>query len=173
MSNMFRDVDLEERHIIFDKDYGVGLKYKDNDGTEFISALHDEDDRGVTLRVTSYAGISAGAQHYYGRLVNFGLPAKVLKNPTRNSWTRVGKIVSISGYGDVCKPKEMLGLDIELTRAVTKKDLPILNRGELHASWKIGDRTTGFFTQADVIERGREIFKKHFKGWKLKIDRWD
>lgn len=146
-------MDDHEINESFDAKQGVGIKYKYN-GEDYISVC--EAKRRVKVSVSSYIGISPGAEHYYGRLTVYDLWAKKIDQKEN------------SIHSTPNKPKEMEGFDIEITYISTKT---VIKRGlflDTEMSIKKGDRTTRFDDKKLLIERImfelNRLFPKN-KGW--------
>lgn len=111
----------------------------------------------VELNITSYIGISPGAIHYYGTL-HFNTP-DVHPEGQPNTSTTVFDL-NLFNRGS-----------IQLTRIL--EDWEFKKYPGTYDYYDEGDRYTGFYTQEDVIKRGKEVFKDLFgEGWKLKIERY-
>ena len=111
----------------------------------------------VTLNITSFIGISPGAIHYYGTL-NFNTPDVHPEGQPNTSTT----VFDLNLFENV---------KIQLTRIL--EDWEFKKYPETYDDYYEGDRYTGFYTEDDVIKRGKEVFKDLFgEGWKLKIERY-
>jgi len=133
---------------MYDKGYKQRL-YTDNENP----GGHDAE---VTLKVSSWIGISPGAIHYYGNLQFRTAPVHPMGEPTCSTSCYD---IPLFEYGD-----------IQLTR--------VLERWEFrqykgtYDGWHVGDRYSGFYTPEDVIKRGQEVFEDLFgEGWKLVIEK--
>lgn len=148
--------EFEELPDVISVDYGVGLKFKDDKGKEYIT-IKDEK-REVIFRISTYRGISVGAIHYYGRLVVYDLSLK-----------HENGISNIGGSFDKFKPKEAKGFDIEIQRKITEKELK--DYPDRFKGYRVGSSTSCFYTKKSLIEAGKKVFKRKFEeGWELCID---
>ena len=141
--------------------YGIGLEFKDGEGIEYttIGDLNKQSRRDVTLTISSFRGISPGAVHYYGRLSTSGLSFK----------NKEGERLNISGSFDKYKPKECLHFTIDLVRILTKEELE--KWPDRFVGYRPGYTTNCFNTKQEVMDKGKEVFLKRFKGnWELEID---
>jgi hypothetical protein len=148
-----------------DKNYGVGLKFKDDEGHKCISVCYLRP-RRAHLNITSWAGICPGATHFYASIKIYALSHKNLKT---------GESFSTFGRGDDLKPKEMLDMRIDITRKLTKKDFnfeedDFVQKNKLEG-YQVGDYTDCFNSEEAAIRRARKEFKRIFgEGWELKKD---
>lgn len=145
--------------------HGVGITFKDEKGKEYTTILgySKTGARELRARITSWRGISAGAIHYYGKIVCYDLPLKYLGDDGKEC------VSSISGYFDRHKPNECKGFDIEVVRELTQKEIDEdPRRWEYYSA---GDITNCFETEEEVFNLMKEIFKKRFKGhWEMEIE---
>lgn len=156
---------LKTENPFFGKNFGIGLKFSDDRGTDYISVA-EKGKRKVLLEIYSFKGVSWGAIHYYGKLRVWGLSMKILKSKDKNE---IGKVVDSAGYIDKFKPEQMKDIKIEISRQITDKELQDKDRW-LHYSK--GDYVDAFESKSNLIGIGQEYFKKYFdpKYWELKID---
>lgn len=109
----------------------------------------------VTLKVSTWCGISSGAIHYYGSL-KFNTP----------SFHPEGKPDTSTS----CWLNLFNGGEIELTRILEKWEFE--KYPDVYEDWYVGDNYRGFYNPEDVIKAGKKVFNDFFeKGWKLKIDK--
>ena len=145
--------------------YGIGMTFKDENETEYTTILgHSKTGaRELIARITSWRGISAGAIHYYGKITCYDLPLKYINEDGKE------EVASISGYFNRHKPNESKGFTIELVRKLTQQEID--EDPERWEYYNPGDITNCFYTEDDVFNLIKEIFKKRFKGhWILEID---
>jgi hypothetical protein len=148
--------------VIFDyEEYPSGKKIK------LITAVDESKPREAALRISSYVGISIGASHTYATL-SLSAP-QILNCDTKK---RFGIISS-------CFPKETWGLELELARPVTNKDIKYDKEqsqydGLLYGRMRRGDYTMGFWSEKEAKDFAIKFFKKHFgAGWILVPQYWD
>jgi hypothetical protein len=112
-------------------------------------------DAEVTLKVSSWIGISPGAIHYYGRLHFRSADVHPMGEPTCSTSCYD---IPLFEYGD-----------IQLTRVLERWEFSEYKK--TYEDWYVGDRYSGFYTPEDVIKRGKEVFADLFgPGWKLVIE---
>ncbi len=100
----------------------------------------------VILEISSWAGISIGAIHYYGKLM-FDDPAK--------------KVVDGEGY-TTCSGLTSVNMERTLTSIELKVENAQLQSVGLSARYRVGDTTTGFITEQDAINAAIKYFNEHF-----------
>lgn len=164
MSERNQDHELKDQQFL--ANYGVGLRFKDDQGYELESVA--ESPRKVFLKIHTWRGTSCGAMHWYARLEWRGQQFKVVSVPKGNpeKW-KIGSIHSVGGYYDRHKPKEMMGGSVGITRPITAKDKR-LDHGERFSNWEIGARTECLDTLEDAKLRAQAEFKRIFgPGWVL------
>ena len=145
-----KDIEFIE---IFPSDCGIDLTYS-VDGQDYKTIYEGEFPRKVTLDITSWRGMTAGAVHFYGELVISSLKSMNLDT---------GKV----SYLQSAAPESAKGLKIQLTRAITKRDL-IMDRGQRFKGAKLGERVKNFDTKDQVKAAAISFFKQHFTdGWTL------
>lgn len=149
--------------FVLEEGYGVGLAFTDGRGNEATSVLGEELPRRASLRITSYRGMGLGI-HWYGRIEVEGRPLRYTKMVTKDHpFVRSG-VLNIGGAYDRWKPKEMLGLTIELTRPLTAAE----RQAELGRFSEEQEVTNAFKTRRAVIRRAIEVFRHAFRGrWVL------
>ena len=149
---MLKKSDTDINSII-PKTYGIGIKFC-HCGGDFVTCYEGDTPRKVVLDITSWIGMTAGALHYYGTLKIESLKQRNLKSG------------SVS-YLCASAPKESTGLQIQLTRPLTKKDM-LIDGGERFRGVKTGERIRNFDSKEDVKLAAVQFFKKHFSsGWML------
>ena len=168
--------DIEFLNSIKDDQYGVGVKFKDDRDTEYITVAdmcHHEDFKDyrlLRLNITSFRG-AIGAMHYYGSV------RSNISNYEPKEKCHVG------GYIEKYRPAEAKDIDFDLHRMVTEEEINSDKDedGEI-PSWsrwygyKEGALTNAFDTQEQVIEAAKSVVKHFFKGkgkWALEIDSYD
>ena len=141
---------FELTDMIFNASDGVGSIYK-YDGVKHVAILNDA--RKVTLKISTWIGLSPGAVHFYGTLYVNGLKF-IDPNGRKHNFMGAHKL-----------PKNTESIYIELKRQLTKKDID----SERFDDYDIGDYTN---TDTEIKDFAKKIFKKHFVGnWKLVIPR--
>ena len=164
------DIDLEEKNIVIPSDKGIGIEFV-HKSNKYVTVYNKEYPREVRLDITSWVGISSGAVHSYGSLKT-------------DLWDLHFRIVELNkmplGYkqykaGDDCQwmgkgvPEEAGQISIRLNRKVTEAD-KLTDGGRAFEHHDIGDDTYRFNDVESLIEKAKQVFKKHFgKGWKLTI----
>jgi len=153
---------------VLNDDAGLGI-VDDEQGTHSIPSWGRRKDnlkRRVTLKISSFIGISCEAEHYYGKLEVQGVDMAYNDRP---DW---------STFGDEDK-NPLLGYTyrIELKRKVTQedKDKDKTARCEAERKWdgyKVGHLTDRFNSEEDLINFATEVFNARFKGdWEFKIEK--
>ncbi|MDL2315059.1 hypothetical protein LJC16_02240 [Bacteroidales bacterium OttesenSCG-928-C19] len=118
--------------------------------------------RRVTLKVSSFVGISAEAEHVYGKLEVQGvfMEKDDEKDCSTNCWEC-----------DKTKPLQSYLYRIPLQRYVTEKDKKQDEELKYMKKWEgyhVGDLTDRFDTLEELEEFAKEVFKARFKGdWEL------
>ena len=146
--------------IPIDISLGVGAKHI-HDGDKLVTLRPTESEKTIRLKISSWIGYDGDAEHVYGKLI---IPHNV-------SITKDGSTLSSSGYG---VPNYISGWDIELTRKVTQKEIDDDKKRTYDKKWEwhyVGDNTTRFNTEEELIHRATYIFVKWFTGgWKFKLE---
>ena len=133
--------------------YGIGCKFS-HCGGEFITVYEGGFPRKVFLDITSWIGRSYGAIHYYGTLKVQSLKQRNIKSGDLS-------------YLNASAPVESRGLQIDLTRPLTRKDM-LIDGGERFKGAKNGERVKNFDSKEDVQAGAIKFFKKYFpSGWVL------
>jgi hypothetical protein len=148
------------------KNRGLGVTFSDDKGNlwETVSSY---DGAVVHLIITTFRGICIGAVHYYGSLTVVANNVKCVKSV--DGYQAVGDVCNISGGFDRFKPKEALGLKIELKRSLSKTELSSIRFKDYKVFKK--PKTSGFNSVEEVRAEAKKIFEKHFeKGWKIEED---
>lgn len=139
-----------------DTSLGVGAKIM-HDGEKLTTVRKNN---VIELRITSWAGYSAGAVHVYGKL---HIPGTVMI-------TKDGGNMSQGGYG---VPPYISGFVIDITRKITQEEIDIDKKRKYDKMWEwmhAGDNTTRFDTEEEIIKRATYIFTKWFTGgWEFKV----
>lgn len=161
-----KEIQDYEASFKIEKDYGIGVKYIDTNGNQFISVCNKKFPREAILEISSYVGISAGAVHDYGLIEVRNCGAKLIKKAGKGIYPDVKEGTIFSYYSDGA-PDEVQGIRVYLTRPVTKKDLQNKNGIDFEC-YHIGDRTYRFHNCKKLISRAQVVFRKFFgKGWRL------
>ena len=169
INNHISKSDLEFWNLPINDDFGVGLELKNEKGEDAFSWVRiDKDEyRNVELKISSWIG-AFGAEHFYGTLRSYDL------NFTNNKES-IGKS-SISGAFEIGLPNIYTEFfKLELKRPYNKRDKENDEKygRDRWLSYDIGDLTRGFWTEEEVVEVGKQVFKTFFKGrWKLTINSW-
>lgn len=112
----------------------------------------------VTLKVSTWRGISGGAVHYYGKLEFHSVDFAREGSDSR---------LSSCGYG---VPDYLESGKFELTRPVTQAEIDA--NPKMWEAYHDGDKTDRFDKVQEVIDRGTEIFDKWFEnGWLLVLEK--
>lgn len=151
---------LEDDNYKIPPSYGVGRKWKGDDGDKYESILTSssmkEGKRTCRLEESNFLG-SIGAMHYYAT-IQFYSPD--IYNHSKK------KLYSCSGYGEEYgKIKEWIPCgSIQAKRRLKKLEKDMY--GELIG--KVGDMTGRFNSKEDAVKGGIETFKLRFApGWVL------
>ena len=162
----------EDRSIDFTvgEDHGVGLTFTDGAGNKAVSVLGEELPRKALLKITSYRGLGLGI-HWYGCIIVSGRRFRYTEMTDENHpWidSSLGTL-DISGPYDQWKPKEMLGLTIELTRPITAQEIKTDQEiGAGRFTQRAGDPTYAFRTREAVVAKAIAVFQRVFCGrWVL------
>jgi len=149
---------IEESNIKITPDYGCGVRTKYKDET-YTFKHNPRRKPTVTLEISTWKGMSAGAIHYYGKLG--------VKLPEMEKDNEPGHTIGLYGHGTIPMFKND---DIELTQVI--EEWEIKKYPQNYQYCRAGQRHRGFYAVAGVERRGREVFDKIFgEGWKLKIDK--
>lgn len=158
MSKNVKDYEVTE---VIPLDYKVGVEFE-YDGCKFRSTKNKEQGKYVELEISSYVGISIGAQHTYG---HFKLPhmyAECLANPKKSVYWKVGTHCG----GSVTDVLEEIW-KIDITRPVTQKDKK-MDGGETFRAYPLNSPTDRFDTEVWLIDKAKREFKRIFgPGWIL------
>ena len=122
----------------------------------------------VTIKITSFSGISIGAIHYYANIY--------CQQPNICTKGEDGSVYILGGF--ICEewngmPKEITSLfggryHIEVNRPVTKEELE--NDPDRWYGYELGYNTPSFETKAEAISVAKKIAEYRFPGKKIKID---
>jgi hypothetical protein len=112
----------------------------------------------ITLQISSWRGISAGAVHFYGHLQAHGV--YFVCEGEKNTYSSFGHGV----------PKYLQNIKIEITRPVTQAMIDA--DPEMWEYYRDGSTTDRFDTVEEIVERGKTVFKQWFgQGWKLVLEK--
>jgi hypothetical protein len=112
----------------------------------------------LTLEITTFRG-AIGAVHYYGKLKLYGFDIQ------RKGES--GTIFGFLGSDNIPSILELLDLCIPITKEV--EEWEIEKDPDRYKAYKVGDRINAHWNKNSVIELGKEIHKKYFSEFKLKI----
>lgn len=157
-----RDVDFYENYSEQNRingkiplNIGCDLKMKGGDHDKILYTGSEPDSGVVTLKISTWRGISPEAIHYYGSL-DFHMPH------TRIEGER-GSYIS-------CWLNMFTGGEIDITRKLEsweKEKYP-----NTYDDWDVGDNYRGFYKLDNVIEAGKKVFERLFSDeWELKIEK--
>jgi len=149
-------------------DYGIGIKFKDDEGVEYTTVA-SERIREIDVNVHSWKGISFGAEHYY---------AKIEVDEPGLEYMENGELTRshISGAFDRYKPDEVKDIKIEVKRKLTKEEI------ENGTTWgedrweqyKEGDLVHAFESQVELYNAIVDCIKARFAGeWLVNINGFD
>lgn len=150
-------------------------------GTQFVNfdfdvmeASRRRDDRPAHVEVvlSSWKGVSIGAEHYYARLncYNIQHEIKVVESPSKRF--NEGTFYGIGGHGDQLKPAFLRLREIQVRRPLTKTDLKeTRNRGnkDRYEGYEIGNPIDGFWSEADAIRWAKKEFERIFDSSKVTL----
>lgn len=158
LENHFYSWEIEEFPI--NVDYGEGFE-QELDGEKYISVGDYTKDgyREANMSISSYNGISIGAQHYYCA-IKIGVDIQEVS--TKNWVFRPGLTI----------PSKYKSLNLELKRPIEKWELA----QEVYDPryYKEDSLVHGFYTEKEIIILFKEIAPKIFKGkWKIRCDYWN
>jgi len=151
--------DEGEEYEKYDPEAGLGLEFKDNRGERHITIL--EGPRKVVPRITSWAGVSIGAVHYYANLEVRSLDVRNLDH---------NKVYSMSGPN---YPKEAEGLTHEVKKTAEADILrfSVFDGGERKVHVKKGQKTELLSTREEAKRLCKRDFRRYFgDAWAL--DDW-
>lgn len=149
-------------------DFGIGIKFKDDEGVEYTTVASNGV-REITLNVHTYkGGFCYGAIHYYGRL-EVGEPSL--------SCIKDGKpyVGYIGGAFDRFKPAGVKGIDIQIHRLLTDEEL-VGNQNKDHRfyGYDKGSLTNAYEDEIQLYNDAVNCIKARFAGdWKVRIDGFD
>lgn len=164
-----REYELEGFTLPIPDTYGVGFEFE-HDKDKYITraqfCYHKKfaKFRCINFNITSWAGISAGAKHYYGKI------SVRIENFVVGSENTIS-----SGYTDKFRPEEAKDIEFDLIRPVTQEEIDSVDAwDDRWEAYRVGDATTCFDTQEELIELGKQLVKKIFVGkWALEINTID
>lgn len=144
---------------------GAGCLVLTPDGR--LMELKPKENPEVELEITSWRGISIGAEHYYAKLNCY---------PFRPSTVYVKKkkddTYSSGSLSDYITPRIARISDITVRRPLLKSDIrETKSRGnpDRYESYDIGDFIDGFWTEEAAIEYGTKTFNKLFDQNSVKL----
>lgn len=142
-------------------DFGVGLKFKDDEGIEYTTLPRERYEATIHAKITSWRGISMGAIHYY---------AKIHLSDLSLSYVKHGKpcTSSISGYFDRHKPNDAKSCEIEVVRELTSQEM--FDDPQRWDCYHVGDLTNCWESEEELIALVKKIIRNRFKGWKYEIE---
>lgn len=142
-------------------DFGVGVKFKDDEGTEYTTLPRDRYSGIIQAKITSWRGISIGAIHYY---------AKIHLSDPNLSYIEDGKKCqsSISGSFDKFKPNDAKSYQISVVRELTSQE--IFDDPERWECYRVGSETNCWESEEELIAVIKKIIRNRFKGWKYEIE---
>lgn len=150
--------DRDEYPNVFNENYGIGITFQDERGTEYTTVQREK--TRVVVNIMTFG--SSGNYHYYGNIRVYDPFLKYHQDGEE-------KISSISGYFNRHKPKECLGINIELVRPVTQKDFD--ENEERWDGYKIGWETPAFNTEEELMVIVNLVIKERFpNSWDIHID---
>lgn len=147
-----------EEYDQHDPKAGLGIEF-DSHGERHITIL--EGPREVTPRITSWAGLSIGAVHYYA---NLEVRSLAVRNLDEN------RVYSMSGPNF---PKEAEGFTHEVKKTAEADILrfSVFDGGERKVHVKKGEKTELLSTREEAKRLCKRDFRRYFgEGWKL--DDW-
>jgi hypothetical protein len=149
--------DRETYPAVFPEDYGIGITFKDDEGKEYTTVLDaNRDKQEVVLTIIRYACV--GSVHFYGKL-NVYEPELMISGENKRH--------NIGGYFNRFKPKECLGIEIELVRPVTKEE--INDDPDRWHGYIEGDKTDAFNSLSGVKNVALLVFNARFNGeWHIR-----
>lgn len=122
------------------------------------SNFTDEGLRKVTMEVSSWVGISIGANHHYVRLKFWG---GTINNPDGTRHAKAGSSPSN-------RPKESESVEVEVRRPVTQRDIDYAKKRKDGWIPRKTDTERGFWSEQEAHDAGLACFKEHFApGWVL------
>lgn len=154
---------------------GVGLQFVTIDG--HLLELGSREEVEVELELTSFVGMSIGANHTYAKFCCFHfLPeARVLEvEKIRGdvNLPQVGSLYGSGGYGDFVKPRLYQLHNISVERPLSTfdfKEARRRGRPDRYSSYKVGDYTDGFWTEKDAVEYSKRVFGTLFDERTVKL----
>jgi hypothetical protein len=160
-------------------DICMGVQTVMTDGTQLVVVPRSREAE-VTMEITTWKGMSIGAEHYYVKfkLFYFEPSLKVLKTATRKDKFydyKKGDIYGTSGYGSDLKPRVTRMSTITVRRPLTKGDIKETKsrmNPDRYEGYKIGDYIDGFWTLQSAKDYGTKLFNQLFDKnlVKLRID---
>jgi len=114
--------------------------------------------RKCTMEVSSWVGVSIGANHHYVRLTFYGCKfTKPDGAPHERSYTYPNGM-----------PEEAQTTEVEVRRPVTQRDIDYAKKRKDGWIPHPGDTERGFWTELDAYDAGIRCFKEKFApGWVL------
>ena len=160
LSFLHREQDEKDLKKPIPLDWLTGIEFKTKSYDEIDEYITISDHPYLDLRITSYRGIITGA-HYYGelRLEGFNIQRK----------GENGTISGFLGSRDIPPILKLLDLTIPIKKEI--EEWEIEKYPERYESYKVGDRINAHWNINSVIKLGKEIHKKYFNEFKLKIDK--
>lgn len=130
------------------------------------------DFRNVKIEITSFRGVSCGAQHYYAKIIADGIKIFSYEKGTG------GKVRKVYHGGYVCdeyskllknNPLWDLFYEIEVCRPLTQQEID--EDPERWEYYDAGQLTNAFYTKEEAIKQAKDIIKARFDvDWIIKID---
>ncbi len=138
-------------------DYQVGLKWIGDSGEQFETLPRDNNDKEITIKLSSWMGISIGAMHYYAK-IHVDTP-RIISNGDKKR--------SHCGYVGKNKPEELNSLDLDARRKLTKVEKDVWDE----VIGKIGEMTYRFNDAASAAIAAFKLVKEKFIGdWTVRFE---
>lgn len=124
----------------------------------------------VTCEISSWRGVSIGAEHYYAKLKcwYFQPNLKVIsvgKKKGVGTELQAGQLYGMSGHGDCCKPRITKLSNITIRRPLTALDIKeTCKRGnkDRYEGYDKGDYIDGFWSEQSAIACAKKEFERIF-----------
>jgi len=151
----------ELREFPYHDDYGLGFRFKTDDGEEFevVGNYNSDGYRKAELSIHSYRG--GGGIHFYGS-INFSNTNASLKNPNISRCGYLGKGIVL--------PENTKRVRIDILRPITKEEL----KDYRWEGYEDTDIVNAFYKEQDILDIVKEYANQIFRGkWILQTNMWD
>lgn len=153
----YQDIDLDELPGPLSPEFDCGIEWRDSHGNLRRTVKHWEGRRKVIAEITSFAGISIGAIHYYVRLHWY----------QAHIWEEEdGQLHNMGGYIDgLPDGTPWKTCSVRVTRVLTEQE--IADDPHRWEGYDPGDMVDAFCSPEAASKAAREAAAKYFPHWEL------